>query len=454
MFRRPEPLPVKRLVKNLAAAIKKAPKNDQLLYNMGRLHYLALANQSTLVPAFESRSGTPSPAPEHLAENFLWSLRYDEATRRAKDALEIKARTKMDQAMWRKLDKARAAEMKKLEDSGWRPPAPSMDELHQHAEQAMVYFNKAIELAPKKPLYHLGRVSLGEQCLDLELRGKLPRRRVLEPLAKLTYAGVRDQYYDTFKLALGTDIKNGSIPLEGMSGLVSYEAGHAYLRLVKGPKGSKGRKDDEEKPKLPSAKSPEKLRQGQEERIVEVQKGLARLRRLRPGPVTPILIARSSADRLDDLLDPAATVSFDLDGDGVSEDWPWVRPDTGILAWDPLARGEIVSGRQLFGSVTFFLFHQDGYAALRLLDDNQDGELSGLELDGLAIWKDANGDGCSTAAEVQPVWQAGVTAIRTTASHTTASHGRGRKRVLHNRVGLCYRDGRVVPTYDWVTRRR
>jgi hypothetical protein len=29
---------------------------------------------------------------------------------------------------------------------------------------------------------------------------------------------------------------------------------------------------------------------------------------------------------------------------------------------------------KLFGSVTFFLFHRDGYAALRLLDDNGDGE--------------------------------------------------------------------------------
>ncbi|MHC4078464.1 MAG: hypothetical protein ACYST0_08515, partial [Planctomycetota bacterium] len=188
MFMRPEPLPVKRLVKNLAAAIKKSPKNDQLLYDMGRLHYLALANQSTLVPAFEFQGRLPTPAPAHLADNFLWSLRYDEATRRAKNALDIKADAKMDQAMWRKLGKARQAEMKKLEAAGWRPPAPSMEALHEHAEQAMVYFNKAVALAPKKPLYHLGRASLGEQCLDLELRGKLPRRRVLEPLAKLTYA--------------------------------------------------------------------------------------------------------------------------------------------------------------------------------------------------------------------------------------------------------------------------
>jgi hypothetical protein len=161
--------------------------------------------------------------------------------------------------------------------------------------------------------------------------------------------------------------------------------------------------------------------------------------------VTPILIGRHAGDTLDDLLAPDARVSFDLDGDGAREDWPWVRADTGILAWDPLGRAEIESGRQLFGSVTFFLFHTDGYAALRLLDDDGDGSLTGLELDGLAVWHDRDGDGNSDPSEVRPVWQDGIHAI-----HTQGI--RGPDGVLGQRRGLVYTDGRVAPTHDWVAR--
>ena len=130
----------------------------------------------------------------------------------------------------------------------------------------------------------------------------------------------------------------------------------------------------------------------------------------------------------------------------VREDWPWVQPDAGILVWDPLDGARIESGRQLFGSVSFFLFHRDGYEALRLLDDNQDGELSGFELDGLAIWTDENSDGVSQRHEVRQVWETDILAIDT--QHTTNQEG-----VMHNPRGVRYSDGRYVPTFDWVVSR-
>ena len=50
-------------------------------------------------------------------------------------------------------------------------------------------------------------------------------------------------------------------------------------------------------------------------------------------------------------------------------------------------------GLQLFGSVTWWLFWEDGYAPLAALDDNHDGRLEGAELKGIAIWFDRNGNG-------------------------------------------------------------
>lgn len=424
MFMGPEAIPVQRLIENLTQYIEDKPDDPQLLYNMARLHYLALANESFLVPAFERQGQPPAPAPAHLADQFVWSLRWEEANRLAQEAMNIDANTNMDREWQRRLRAVRDEKMAELEEQGWKPPAPDMDVMHDHAEQASKHFDNAIALAPKMALYQIGRASLGEQCLDFELAGKLPRRRVIEHLTDLTYEKVRDQYYATFALALEPELEVGHLPVSGIQGLVSHEAGLAYLRMTEKPR----------------------LAEGQEDRIADVSRGVEKLKGLPMRAITPILIGRKG-DTLADLLDPQATVSFDLDGDGVRKDWPWVRPDTGILVWDPYDLGQIESGRQLFGSVTFFLFHRDGYEALRLLDNDQDGELSGIELDGLAVWRDEDGDGQSNASEVQPVWEQGITAIATQGS-------KGGEGVLQNRRGIRYEDGCVAPTHDWIVKPR
>ena len=89
-------------------------------------------------------------------------------------------------------------------------------------------------------------------------------------------------------------------------------------------------------------------------------------------------------------------------------------------------------------------FHGTIKARLRAeaLDNDQDGELTGIELDGLAVWRDRNGDGKSDTTEVQPVWEQGITAIATTGSQ-------GGEGVLRNPQGVRYEDGRVAPTHDW-----
>ena len=61
--------------------------------------------------------------------------------------------------------------------------------------------------------------------------------------------------------------------------------------------------------------------------------------------------------------------------------------------------------------MTFWLFWSNGYEPMRALDDNADGELSGAELQHLAIWHDRNRDGVSDAGEVRPLAAHGIVAL-------------------------------------------
>jgi hypothetical protein len=139
---------------------------------------------------------------------------------------------------------------------------------------------------------------------------------------------------------------------------------------------------------------------------------------------------------------PPSLLSFDLDGTRRAQRYMWLRPDTGILVWDPSNAGNITSGHRLFGSVTFRMFWSDGYCALDALDDNRDGEVGGNELVGLAVWFDRNQNGVTEGSEVIPIGETGITAI---SARATSSVGAS----LANETGLVMKDGRVLPTYDW-----
>jgi hypothetical protein len=97
----------------------------------------------------------------------------------------------------------------------------------------------------------------------------------------------------------------------------------------------------------------------------------------------------------------------------------------------------------MFGNVTFWIFWPDGYEALSALDDNGDGLLSGLELRGLAIWKDRNCNGVSDPGEVVPVEALGIQSI-SCHSQTDANGMRW------NSQGVTYTNGPSRATYDWI----
>jgi hypothetical protein len=420
MFAQPQALPAKRIIANLEAAIEKKPKDHHLIYTLARVHYLSFVNRSSLIPGYgNEQSG--QPAPRHTASGFLMMRRYEHASETVMKRMGIKRTARMDVVQRRKFGKAQEKEYAKLIKAKWTPKPLTRAELRDNGLAAMKLFDKAINLAPKQALYHLGRASLGEQMLQLVKEGKLDK-----PHPGVSKKSVADLYFKTFELALPKDLTNEYVPVAGLKDLVSHEAASAYLRLTKGKK---------------------KLSAKEKARVVTIREGIAKMKKLKRGPITPILIGDGSRSTLDQLLDPSSTVWFDLDGDGVKEHWPWVQADTGILVWAPLGAKTIESGRQLFGSVTFFLFHRDGYEALRLLDDDQDGELRDLELDGIAIWYDRDGNGRAGPEEVVRAWDAGVEAI---ATRSTGYDGRAPK----NASGLRYSDGRVVPTIDWITERR
>ncbi len=95
-----------------------------------------------------------------------------------------------------------------------------------------------------------------------------------------------------------------------------------------------------------------------------------------------------------------SNVYFDLDSNGFAERTGWVSAGEGLLALDGNRNGRIDNGNELFGGAT-----QNGFAALARYDENKDGRITADDSvwSSLLIWRDANGDGVSTAAELTPI---------------------------------------------------
>jgi len=164
-----------------------------------------------------------------------------------------------------------------------------------------------------------------------------------------------------------------------------------------------------------------------------------------PRAITPIVVPLTENDSLDALVDANASVPFDLDGSGTLQRWGWIHPNAAWLVHDPADRGEVSSGLQLFGGVTFWIFWRDGYDALGALDDNADGEIMGDELDGLALWRDANGNGRSESDEVRSVRDAGIVSLSTHSERHPSE-------IPYSPTGVTWVSGEVRPTYDWIVR--
>ena len=159
--------------------------------------------------------------------------------------------------------------------------------------------------------------------------------------------------------------------------------------------------------------------------------------------ITPIVIPLTEEVDLSGLVNPRAGIEFDLDGSGLPRKWGWTTPKAAWLVYDSDGLGQIGSGLQMFGNVTFWIFWRDGYAALSALDDNDDGVLNGPELIGLALWRDLNCNGVSDPGEVLPVAALGISSISCGSQPFSET-------ATWNPRGVTFTNGAVRPTYDWI----
>ena len=162
-----------------------------------------------------------------------------------------------------------------------------------------------------------------------------------------------------------------------------------------------------------------------------------------PRPITPVLIPLAADELLENLINPAAAVTFDLDGSGLARPWGWITPRAAWLVYDGNDNGRVTSGLQLFGNVTFWAFWNNGYEALSALDNNGDGELRGDELEHLALWQDANGNGVSDPGEVKPLAAWNIIGL----SCRSQTHATG---IPFHPTGVTLKDGSTRPSYDWI----
>jgi len=182
--------------------------------------------------------------------------------------------------------------------------------------------------------------------------------------------------------------------------------------------------------------------------ITELKDRVAQLEKL-PRPITPLVIPLRDGLTAADLVNPRARVRFDADGSGLHEQWTWFTRDAGILVYDPNGKKNVTSALQWFGNVTFWMFWDNGYEALKALDDNADGVLTGRELAGLAVWIDANGNGICEPGEVKTLAELGIVSL----SCRYAIDRTHPDAIPYSRAGVTFRNGTTRPTFDVILRK-
>jgi hypothetical protein len=464
MFAPPSAVPIDRIIQNVEARLQENPNDVDALYTLARANYLAFVNKSANIPVVgglddgedegggerRARRGggggrggvqlaprwmtEPDPSGRGGSTMFTFALLQEHARQLTLSEFAFANMQSIPEASQQRFYEALNRKTEELRQQDWRPAGLDDAKLLEHAQKALDGFSTLIGLRPDNALDHLGVASFYQQYAEWRTEKKLANEK--PALKAITLEMALASYHKAYSLAIAADRRLQAQPIAGLMDIVSYEAGKRYIELAK---------------KLwqtPTAEQAAKLK--------EVTDGVAALDRLPIRVMTPIVLSpprfgEKTATRvqLGDLIDSAARVRFDLDGDDRVEAWSWVKPTTGILVWDPARTGRIASGRQLFGNVTWWLLFADGYRALDTLDNDRDGYVSGSELAGLAVWFDRNTNGLSERGEVAPIEQAFDGRIR---SLGTRPDGEELGGPFHSR-GLILDDGQALPTYDWIAER-
>ena len=131
-------------------------------------------------------------------------------------------------------------------------------------------------------------------------------------------------------------------------------------------------------------------------------------------------------------INPAAPILFDQDGDGTLTATGWIAAGEAIVVRDLNGNGRIDSGRELFGDNTVLTRGpnagqraSNGFTALADLDANAAGvadgkfDASDVAFASVKLWKDANQNGISEAAELFTFAALGVQSINLAATATS-----------------------------------
>lgn len=372
-------VPVERLLNNVGAYIRQHPQDAQGYYALGRLHSLAYAEQTSTGIRNSASQQKPPFLIQELPE-FVGD----------KSILVVH-----------------------------REQGPLSDKARNHLLESVRSYRRAVELAPNDAKSFLG---LGWM---LAISAKRVSQSEAPPGADNSEVGpdawrasALDAYRKAYALTINSDPGlQGPGPWDRSP--ISLESGAGIIEIL----GSR-------------------RRTAKENRELKSVKAYIAKRKQKPRLITPIIFSLDRNVSLDDLLASDKVVRFDLAGDGKPGWWPWVKPDTGILVWDPKRTGIVESGLQLFGSVTWWIAWEHGYQPLAALDNDRDGWLSGDELNGLSVWRDKNTNGISEPGEVTPARALGVSAIAASASAKQNS-------VFYNTQGIRLNNGATLPTYDW-----
>lgn len=120
-----------------------------------------------------------------------------------------------------------------------------------------------------------------------------------------------------------------------------------------------------------------------------------------------------------------SSVSFDFDGDGVSDKTGWMSAGDGMLVHDANGNG-IVDGA---GEVTFTNVEgaKSDLDGLKVFDTNHDGVLSNLDTDfgTFGVWVDSNQNGVSDPGEFKSLADLGITSINLSETANNATAGIG-----------------------------
>jgi hypothetical protein len=443
----PVDAPVARLVANLTEFVKEHPDDPDGYYRLGRVHTLALETGTGFVRVFEREGQTLQPAEGSWAKPGAWEEQKPKTATAEQLAVHLKlAIQNLNKAIELRPNSARyrltlacaleaGTSMITTTDAWPLCPVPKVAGENKDPVWLLKDTREQFERARKDPsalenvIARLSGPDWGRHSRDITVTIAHQHRDIPEYkdiAEKIRVADwnvqITEQYFTAMCLALPSDGKAEQLPIwGGMEDWISFEAGSNFVRVVeaRGPQPT-------EAVRLKVAKA-----------TVQAFKELPH-----PKAITPIVFGLR-AGSLSDLIGDTQ-VDFDLDGTARPQSWQWVNPDTAILVWDPEANGRITSGRQLFGSVSWWLFFDDGYQALDALDDNRDGHLSGSELIGIAAWSDRNSDGVSGPGEVQPVTTLGVSVISCRATGFAGASPA-------NQAGIEMTDGRLLPTYDWIS---